>query len=265
MGPGVTMVKVETVRILNIDIHNCTLQGFLGQLEEGVVVTPNIDHLMRLQSDREFYDCYRQFEHVVCDSRVVQLISRLLYPGLGIIEQIAGSDLLPAWCLYHKDHTQNVRLFLLGGNSDESAQLAKSALNRKSGSEIVVGACSPPFGFESDSAETERIIRLVNASGATALAVGVGAPKQEKWIQRNRHRMAGVKLFFAVGATIEFQAGTVKRAPRWVIVAGLEWLYRLLQEPRRLSKRYLVDDLPFFWLALKQRLGFYKNPWDSCS
>jgi N-acetylglucosaminyldiphosphoundecaprenol N-acetyl-beta-D-mannosaminyltransferase len=251
---------MKKIRILNIDIHNYHFKEFLERLEEGVVVTPNIDHLIKLQSDREFYDCYRQSEYNVCDSRVVQLISKLLYPGRGIVEQINGSDLLPAYCLHHKDNTHNVRIFLLGG-TNESVKTAKESLNGKAASKIVVGAYSPPFGFENDETECNKIIRLVNESSATALAVGVGAPKQEKWIQCHKHKMPDVKIFFGVGAAIDFEAGRVKRAPRWVINAGFEWFYRMTQEPRRLFRRYLIDDSPFFWLALKQRMGMYKNPW----
>ena len=83
---------MQKIRILNIDIDNYSFKEFLQRLEKGVVVTPNVDHFVKLQSDREFYDCYRQFEHVVCDSRIVQLVSKLLYPGRGVAEQIAGSD-----------------------------------------------------------------------------------------------------------------------------------------------------------------------------
>ena len=248
------------IRILNIDIENRAFDEFLAELEAGMVVTPNIDHMMKLQHDREFYGCYSQSEHIVCDSRVMQLLSKLLYPGNGIVEQIAGSDLLPAYCRYHSDNTENVRVFLLGGTV-ESARQAMRAINESTGSEIIVGAYSPPFGFEYDEAEGRKIIDRINASGATALAVGGGAPKQEKWICRHRDRMPGVRIFFAVGATIDFAAGKVKRAPRWITNAGLEWLYRMVQEPGRLAKRYLVDDMPFFWLVLKQRFGFYKNPW----
>ncbi len=250
----------KTIRILNIEILNCPFGDFVDRLESGMVVTPNIDHLMKLQRDREFYECYLQAEHVVCDSRVIQLLTKILYPGKGFVDQIAGSDLLPAFCQHHRDNTANVRVFLLGG-TPESVQLARKALNEKSGSEIVTGGYSPPFGFENDEAECERIIEQVNAGGVTALAVGVGAPKQEKWIWRNRHKMPGVKIFFAIGATIDFEAGAVRRAPPWVVKLGLEWFYRLIREPGRLAKRYLVDDLPFLWLFLKQRIGIYRNPW----
>ncbi len=253
---------MKTLRILNLDIHNWTFQEFLEQLESGVVVTPNIDHFVKLQKDKAFYDCYVQAEHIVCDSRVIQLLTKILYPSNPVVEQIAGSDLFPAYCQFHKDNTDNVKVFLLGG-TEESVQIAKDSLNEKAGSTIVVEGYSPPFGFEKDEAELAKIIQRINDSGATALAVGVGAPKQEKWIYAHKDKLPNVKLFFAIGATIDFQAGAVKRAPRWMVKSGLEWLYRLLQEPGRLAKRYLVDDLPFLWLMVKQKLGMYRNPWEN--
>lgn len=251
---------MDTLRILNLDVHNWTFNEFVEQLEEGVVVTPNIDHFVKLQKNKAFYDCYTQAEHIVCDSRVIQLLTKILFPSSPVREQIAGSELFPAYCLHHKENTENVKVFLLGG-SEESVQIAKNNLNEKAGSDIIVGAYSPPFGFEKSDDELNRILEMVNSSGATALAVGVGAPKQEFWIFEHKEKMPSVKLFFAIGATIDFQAGAVKRAPRWMVNSGLEWLYRLLQEPGRLAKRYLVDDLPFLWMLFKQKLGLYKNPW----
>ncbi len=244
-----------------MDVHNWTFDTFLEQLESGVVVTPNIDHFIKLQKNRKFYDCYVQSEHIVCDSRVIQLLTKLLFPGKSVVEQIAGSDLFPAYCQFHKDNTDNVKVFLLGG-TETSVNIAKDSLNQKANAPIVVEGYSPPFGFEKDETEQTKIIDMINASGATAVAVGVGAPKQEFWIYANKDKLPQVKLFFAIGATIDFQAGAVKRAPRWMVKFGVEWLYRLIQEPGRLAKRYLVDDLPFLWLLIKQRLGLYKNPWD---
>ncbi len=252
---------MQTTRILNLDVHNWTFDDFLAQLDEGVVVTPNIDHFIKLQKDRAFYDCYTQAEHIVCDSRVIQLLTKLLFPSRAVVEQIAGSDLFPAYCEHHKNNTDAVKVFLLGG-SERSVQIAKESLNEKTHSNIIIDCYSPPFGFEKSEEETTKIIDKINASGATALAVGVGAPKQEFWIFEHKEKLPKVKLFFAIGATIDFQAGAVKRAPRWMVTSGLEWLYRLLQEPGRLAKRYLVDDLPFLWLLVKQRLGAYRNPWE---
>jgi N-acetylglucosaminyldiphosphoundecaprenol N-acetyl-beta-D-mannosaminyltransferase len=123
---------------------------------------------------------------------------------------------------------------------------------------MVVGTYSPPFGFENDEAECDKIIQMINASQATVLAVGVGAPKQEKWICKHRNRLDCVKVFLAIGATIDFEAEYRQRSPQWMSIVGLEWLHRVVQEPKRLWKRYLVDSLPFFALVLQQKLNLYR-------
>ena len=253
------MNQKEIVRILNVDFHNYTFQGLLDELEEGVIFTPNVDHLMKLQKDQSFYDIYHQADYLVCDSRIIQAVSGLVSPEK-IKEQIAGSDLFPAYCYHHRNNTSAVKVFLLGGTETSVVQ-AQNNINEKAGSNVVIGGYSPPFGFQNDEVENQKIIDMINASGATALAVGVGAPKQEKWIMNNTHLLPGVKVFFAIGATIDFQAGNVKRSPKWITKIGMEWFYRMMQEPGRMVKRYLIDDLPFFYLLLKQRLGTYRNPW----
>ena len=90
--------------------------------------------------------------------------------------------------------------------------------------------------------------------------IGVGAPKQEKWIVKYRQQMPNVNLFLALGATIDFEAGTLQRAPKVWQKIGLEWLFRFLREPRRLFRRYFIDDIKFFYFFAKQLLGIYKNP-----
>ena len=251
---------MEKLKLLNLELHNWTFNAFLENLHEGVVVTPNVDHYIKLQKDQEFYNCYIRSEHIVCDSRIIQLLSKFVHGKNAIKEQIAGSDLFPAFCMHHKDNTENVNVFLLGG-TEESVVIAQNKINEKAGTKIIAQGYSPPFGFEKNESENQKIINMINDSGATVLAVGVGAPKQEKWIYANKDKLPNIKIFFAIGATIDFQAGAVKRAPRWMVKAGLEWLYRMLQEPNRMIKRYLIDDLPFFWLVLKQKMGVYKNPW----
>jgi UDP-N-acetyl-D-mannosaminuronic acid transferase (WecB/TagA/CpsF family) len=100
---------------------------------------------------------------------------------------------------------------------------------------------------------------MVNASGATCLILGFGAPKQEIWIDRNRSRMPGVKVFMGTGATIDYEAQAVRRAPRWMTRNGLEWVYRMATEPRRYWRRYLRTT-EFFWLVLLDRVGLYRPP-----
>jgi exopolysaccharide biosynthesis WecB/TagA/CpsF family protein len=231
----------------------------LEKLNRGVVFTPNADHLVKLQKDREFFDAYASADYKTCDSKVLFLISRIL--GSPIREKISGSDLFPAFYTYHKNN-EDVKIFLLGACEGVAAQ-AQQRINQKVGREIIVGSHSPSFGFEQNEAECQQIIDMVNASGATVLAVGVGAPKQEKFIHKYKNRFRNIKIFLAIGATIDFEAGNVLRSPRWVSEVGLEWLYRLLAEPRRLWRRYLLGGPRFLWLALLQLFNLYANPFSS--
>lgn len=247
---------MDKVKILNIELDNLSQAEMLAQLQEGVVFTPNVDHLMRLQWDRAFFDVYQEATYKVCDSKIVLYAAAFL--GTPLKEKLSGSDFFPAFYTYHRDNP-DIRIFLLGA-AEGVAQQAQANINAKVGREIIVGAHSPSFGFEKNAAECERLIDLVNQSGATVLAVGVGAPKQEMFIHTYRHRMPQIKIFLAIGATIDFEAGNVKRSPKWMSEIGLEWLYRLLAEPQRLWKRYLVDNPPFLWLILKQKLHRYRDP-----
>lgn len=247
---------MDKVKILNIELDNLSQAEMLAQLQEGVVFTPNVDHLMRLQWDRAFFDVYQEATYKVCDSKIVLYAAAFL--GTPLKEKLSGSDFFPAFYTYHRDNP-DIRIFLLGA-AEGVAQQAQANINAKVGREIIVGAHSPSFGFEKNAAECERLIDLVNQSGATVLAVGVGAPKQEMFIHTYRHRLPQIKIFLAIGATIDFEAGNVKRSPKWMSEIGLEWLYRLLAEPQRLWKRYLVDNPPFLWLILKQKLHRYRDP-----
>jgi len=249
---------MESVRVLNLDIHNLTSRELLENLEEGVVFTPNVDHLVKLQKDRDFYQAYLQADYRLCDSRIIQLFSPFFFTKK-IKEQIAGSDFFPAFCEYHSQN-EEVRIFLLGGTAS-SVKKAAFKLNTSLKRPLVVAAYSPPFGFEHDPEETNKIITAIKESGATVLAVGVGAPKQELWIYRHKEHLKEVKIFMALGKTIDFLSGESRRAPRWMQRLGLEWLFRMMQEPGRLIKRYLIQDLPFFYLAFLQKIGKYKNPW----
>lgn len=247
---------MSKVKILNIELDNLSQAEMLAQLQEGVVFTPNVDHLMRLQWDRTFFDVYQDATFKVCDSKIMLYAAAFL--GTPLKEKLSGSDFFPAFYTYHRDNP-DIRIFLLGA-AEGVAQQAQANINAKVGREIIVGAHSPSFGFEKNAAECERLIDLVNRSGATVLAVGVGAPKQEIFIHTYRHRMPQIKIFLAIGATIDFEAGNVQRSPKWMSEIGLEWLYRLLAEPKRLWKRYLVDNPPFLWLILKQKFNAYRAP-----
>ena len=247
---------METIKILNVEILALTQQDLLNSLDKGVLVTPNVDHLVKLQHDKGFYDVYQKAKWVICDSKILYLLSKLLKHSLP--EAIPGSSFFTSYYMYHKDDP-NCRIFLLGAK-DGVAVKAMGRINEKVGRKIIVGAHSPSFGFEKNEQECMDIIDIVNRSGANVLLVGVGAPKQEKWIMKYRDRMPSVKVFMALGATIDFEAGILKRAPKFWQNIGMEWLYRCLKEPKRLFKRYFVDDMQFFYYFTKQLLGIYKDP-----
>ena len=242
---------METVKILNVEINNLSKAEVLKNLDSGVVFTPNVDHIILLQNDPVFAEVYEEADYRLCDSKILYVVSRFL--GTPIREKISGSDFFPAFCNYHKD-SEDIRIFLLGAKEGVALQ-AQENINKKIGREIVVGAHSPSFGFEENEQECLEIVEKIKKSGATVLAVGVGAPKQEKWIYKYKAYLPSIKIFLAIGATIDFEAGNKRRAPKWITEIGLEWLHRLLSEPKRLWRRYLLGGPFFCWLVLKQKFN----------
>jgi exopolysaccharide biosynthesis WecB/TagA/CpsF family protein len=250
-SPSSQINSANLVYILGFFVDSIKKTKLLEQLKEGLVVTPNVDHLMKLKDDQEFLAIYSSADYKICDSKVLFYASKFL--GTPIKETIPGSDFFPEFCDHHKNN-HDIKVFLLGGEEQALATKAQLNINEKVGRMIVVSAYSPPFGFERDEAESLKIIQMVNQSGATVLAVGVGAPKQEKWIVRHRDQLPNVKIFLAIGATINYMSGSLKRSPVWMRKLSCEWLFRLFTDPKRLWRRYLVDDLPFLGLILKQKL-----------
>lgn len=247
------------VKLLNVSVDNVSMTELLANLKQGVIFTPNVDHLVKLQSDREFFEAYAGADYKTCDSKILFYAARLV--GSRFKEKVSGSDLFPAFCEYHKNN-EEIKIFLLGAREGVAAQ-AQQKINAKAGRDIVVETHSPSFGFEKNEEECRQIIELVNRSGANVLAVGVGAPKQEKFIHKYKHQFKHIKIFMAIGATIDFEAGNVNRAPKWLSEMGMEWLYRLVAEPRRLWKRYLVEGPTFFWFLFMQMLNLYTDPFEA--
>jgi len=250
---------MKRVNILNLPIDNLSIVELLENLKHGgMVVTPNVDHIIKWQKDREFYQIYQEADYRTCDSQILIFISRLINRLLK--ERVSGSDLFPRFYDYYKDD-ETMTIFLLGGGPGVP-ETAQEKINRKVGRQMVIAAHSPSYGFEKNEAECEKIIEMINESGATVLAVGVGAPKQEKWIYKYKDRFKHIKVFLAIGATIDFEAGYVQRSPAWMSNLGIEWIHRLLSGPKRLWKRYLIEDIPFLWLIIKEQLGLYRNPFE---
>lgn len=134
-----------------------------------MLITPNLDHLIKLQKDKDFYDCYKKAEWVVCDSDILRLFSKLLKTPF--VEAIPGSSFFTSYYTYHKDDA-DCKIFLLGAKEGVAAK-AMERINAKVGRQIVVGAYSPSFGFEKNEEECKEIVNIINKSGANVVLVGV--------------------------------------------------------------------------------------------
>jgi N-acetylglucosaminyldiphosphoundecaprenol N-acetyl-beta-D-mannosaminyltransferase len=198
------------------------------------VVTPNVDHAVMLQHHAELRQAYERADLILADGFPLIVASRLLARPLP--ERVAGSELVPR--LFAAAH-RPLSVFLLGA-AEGVAERAARIIEDRSEHVQVVGTHSPPLGFEHDAEENERIILRVADASPDLLIVGLGAPKQELWVDRHRERLRA-KVALCAGATIDFIAGEKAQAPVWMRRTGLEWVHRMLSEPRRLTKRYARD------------------------
>ena len=220
-----------------------------------VVVTPNVDHLVKLHrtDDPATTAAYRAADLTLADGTPVVAASRWF--GSPVPERVPGSDLVPA-LLASATAERPLTIFLLGAGPGV-AEVAANNVARDWPHAEVVGTHCPPLGFERDDAENARILARLDAARPDVLVVGLGFPKQEKWVHAHRDRLAcGTAL--CVGATIDFLAGNVARAPRWLGRVGLEWVFRLGLEPRRLAGRYANDLIHFprvLWKEWRASVG----------
>lgn len=250
------MVETSYKTLLNIRINDSTTHELLATMRQGVVLTPNTDHLILLQSDKEFYDAYQNANVVLLDSQVLLFLARLA--GIHFREKISGSDFFPKYCEYHRLN-QGIKIFVLGG-LDGVAEKVMQVINTQYQSSIIVGAFSPSYGFENNLSECSEVVERINSSGANVLAVGLGAPKQEKWVHQYKKSLPKVDLFMCIGATLDFIAGKERRAPVVLQKIGLEWAFRLFHQPRKLFYRYLIRDMKIFYYFLLVMMGRYVNP-----
>lgn len=244
----------ERVNIGGINIDNVSMVQTLEVIEQFVVAqkpcyitNPNVDIVIKYNSDPEFKRYYDEGALCVADGVPILWAARFL--GTPLKEKISGSDLVPKVCALA--NLRGFKLFFLGGRPG-AADAAKAKLLETLKDIKVVGTYAPPFGFEKDEAELQKINRMIKEAKPDILFVGLGAPKQERWIKRY-HQELGVPVSMGVGVTFEFIAGIVKRAPKWMQSVGLEWFWRLCMEPGRLWKRYLIDDMQFFGIIMEQK------------
>ena len=217
-----------------------------GRGDRGYVVTPNVDHVVRFQSDPVFRAAYAGAALCLADGMPIVWAAGFL--GVPLKGRVAGADLLPALCGAAAGRALSI--FLLGGE-DGVAGAAASALAARFPGLRIAGTHTPPQGFGEDAVATDAAIEAVNAARPDILFIGLGSPKQECWVHGQWERLSAV-VAVCCGAALDYAAGTKTRAPGWMRRAGLEWLWRLAGEPGRLWRRYLVRDAAFVGIVLKE-------------
>lgn len=248
---------MNKVKLFNVLFDNYDYDDLLGYIDRAIqsgkpsyILTCNVDHLMKLQNDAHFREVYDHAGAIVADGMPVVWASRLLRKPLK--QRVAGADIVQE--LGNRLAKRGYRIFLLGA-AEGIADRARSNLEAEFPEINIVGTYSPSYGFDRNEEECERINAMLRSAQPDILLVGAGAPKQEKWIYRH-YQQYGAPISIGVGAALDFMAGEVKRAPVIFQRSSLEWLWRLFQEPKRLWRRYLVDDVKFLGLLFREmRVG----------
>lgn len=243
MQPAVSVIG-SSVTALSFDDHVSLMIDWALRRESRIVCAANVHMLVEAHRRPEFGAILEGADLVAPDGMPLVWMMRRL--GAKAQERVAGMDLLPELC--SRAELRGVRVFFLG-SSPEVLERIRNRLQRQFPGLQIAGMVSPPFRPLSQ-AEDEALVRQIWQSGAGLVLVALGCPKQERWMLEHRGRIPAVMV--GLGGAFPVFAGVQKMAPAWIRSAGLEWGYRLMQEPGRLWKRYGTTNLQFAWLALKQ-------------
>ena len=224
-----------------------TLLRWAAARQSRYVCACNVHSVVTAQRDESLDAAVRGADMVVPDGAPVAWLMRKT--GVDAQQRVSGPDLM--WSYFAAAATYGESVFLLGGTQDTLDRLRARIESTFPGLRVV-GTYSPPFRAL-NAEEDAALVRMLNDSGASTVWVSLGCPKQEIWMARHRERVQSVMV--GVGAAFGFHAGTVRRAPEWVQRLSLEWLHRLLSEPRRLWRRYLTTNTLFLLAAARQLLG----------
>lgn len=233
---------MSKIDFLNIKIDNLTMEEAVLKIDSMIVersckyiVTPNMDHIVTVEENAEFSRVYDEADLVLVDGMPLIWISKWLKSP--IKEKVSGSDLFPRMCQLAAE--KGYKVFMLGAEAGVAEKAADNLKNKYRGLQIA-GIYSPEFGFEDDANELEYIKEQITKAQPDILAVALGSPKGECFIYSHM-REYQVPVNISIGATFDFESGKVRRAPRWISQLGFEWLFRITQDPKRLTKRYWRD------------------------
>jgi len=249
------MEAEERVHVGSLSIDPLTMQEVVRRIMEialtkgkkvRMIATANAQFAQIARIDRRFRAVLQQAAIVVADGMSIVAASRLL--GRPLPERIAGVDLVVELC--REAASTRLRVYFLGGRPCAAKKAADNLKARFVGLKVA-GIDCPPLGFENDPARSAAVARRISEAAPDILFVGLGAPKQEYWMEEHRDELP-VKVMVGVGGSFEMLSGMKSRAPQWMQKAGLEWAFRVGLEPRRLWRRYLLGNLQFMQAVLWQ-------------
>lgn len=241
--------KMKTCNILgtNIAVTNMAevvayIENNIEELRGNYICVSNVHTTVTGYEDREYQKIQNSAAAALPDGKPLSIYSKK--HGFPEAERVTGPDLMGE--LFARNN--GLRHYFYGG-TEETIKVLSEKLPAQYKDLVIAGMVSPPFRPLS-AEEDEAAVRKINEAGADIIWVGLGAPKQERWMYEHRDKVSGVMI--GVGAGFDYYAGTIKRAPVWMQKMSLEWLYRLLQDPKRLFKRYLVTNFKFLRLTMRK-------------
>lgn len=238
---GYEKINIRGVDFLNVDLEEATNVGETMLAGDAVctVFTPNAEIVQLCIEQNEYYALYNGGDMVVADGAGVVKAAKIL--GKPLKGKVAGVELgerMLAFCAKSGDS-----VFFLGAKPGVAEEAARRMAEKYPG--LTVAGTNDGY-FEKEGNESDAVVEKINQSGAKLLFVCLGVPVQEKWISENKDKLTSARMCMCLGGSLDVYAGTVKRAPKIFIRLSLEWLYRLLKEPRRIGR---MMKLPKFLLG----------------
>jgi len=252
---NVSRANILGVHVSAVDPETAleVIEGWISRREPHYVCVSGVHGVMESQRDNQLKQIHNAAGLVTPDGMPLVWVSRLM--GFSRVRRVYGPDLMLALC--ERSVKPGYRHFFYGGAAGVPEKLAARLEARFPGLDVA-GSYSPPFRALTPEEERE-IVERINAAQPDIVWVGISTPKQERWMAEHVARL-NAPVLVGVGAAFDFHAGLKKQAPKWMQKSGLEWAFRLMSEPGRLWRRYLVNNPFFLWLIFLQALGRQPNP-----
>ncbi len=241
----------QRIDFLGIPVDAFTMKETINRIDLAIQTNQHISHVVinagkvvSMQKDHQLYESVVSCDVINADGQSIVWAARLL--GKHLPERVAGSDLMPE--LVKLAAAKKYKCFFLGAK-EEVVRKVVNRYRKEYGDEIIAGYRNGYFSED----QSQEVAQQIANSGAQLLFVAITSPKKENFLHGQREILKNVNFTMGVGGTFDVLAGLTKRAPLWMQRAGLEWFYRLIQEPRRMWKRYLIGNAKFLWLVIRNR------------